>query len=182
MKPPQARLRRGIQLRNRPRPAPFLCASHLLAERGDRPLGRSNSITADQTSDLSPKGDERHQINEGHGAQEYATHEKVRGRPDLTAPCQPRQRGEKAAMAGDEPVAPFQSAREHRRMDVPIQQPLFVRIVRQRSEEHTSELQSHSFISYAVFCLKTTSCSMRRSRRASPLASRLPLMSTRLRI
>ena len=25
---------------------------------------------------------------------------------------------------------------------------------RDRSEEHTSELQSHSFISYAVFCLK----------------------------
>src|ERR1051326_737432 len=25
-----------------------------------------------------------------------------------------------------------------------------------RSEEHTSELQSHSFISYAVFCLKNT--------------------------
>src|ERR1051326_9242870 len=25
--------------------------------------------------------------------------------------------------------------------------------VRDRSEEHTSELQSHSFISYAVFCL-----------------------------
>ena len=24
---------------------------------------------------------------------------------------------------------------------------------RERSEEHTSELQSHSFISYAVFCL-----------------------------
>ena len=28
------------------------------------------------------------------------------------------------------------------------------KIGRQRSEEHTSELQSHSFISYAVFCLK----------------------------
>ena len=26
--------------------------------------------------------------------------------------------------------------------------------VKSRSEEHTSELQSHSFISYAVFCLK----------------------------
>ena len=26
--------------------------------------------------------------------------------------------------------------------------------LRDRSEEHTSELQSHSFISYAVFCLK----------------------------
>src|ERR1051326_9423703 len=26
--------------------------------------------------------------------------------------------------------------------------------LRCRSEEHTSELQSHSFISYAVFCLK----------------------------
>ena len=25
---------------------------------------------------------------------------------------------------------------------------------KQRSEEHTSELQSHRFISYAVFCLK----------------------------
>src|ERR1051326_4300214 len=28
-----------------------------------------------------------------------------------------------------------------------------------RSEEHTSELQSHSFISYAVFCLKKTNAS-----------------------
>ena len=27
-------------------------------------------------------------------------------------------------------------------------------VIRRRSEEHTSELQSHSFISYAVFCLK----------------------------
>ena len=27
-------------------------------------------------------------------------------------------------------------------------------VISQRSEEHTSELQSHSFISYAVFCLK----------------------------
>ena len=26
--------------------------------------------------------------------------------------------------------------------------------MQERSEEHTSELQSHSFISYAVFCLK----------------------------
>src|ERR1051326_7882595 len=26
--------------------------------------------------------------------------------------------------------------------------------LKKRSEEHTSELQSHSFISYAVFCLK----------------------------
>ena len=28
------------------------------------------------------------------------------------------------------------------------------RFRKNRSEEHTSELQSHSFISYAVFCLK----------------------------
>ena len=28
------------------------------------------------------------------------------------------------------------------------------RLLEARSEEHTSELQSHSFISYAVFCLK----------------------------
>ena len=28
-------------------------------------------------------------------------------------------------------------------------------LIQSRSEEHTSELQSHSFISYAVFCLKT---------------------------
>ena len=27
-------------------------------------------------------------------------------------------------------------------------------LLKKRSEEHTSELQSHSFISYAVFCLK----------------------------
>src|ERR1051326_4687435 len=34
-----------------------------------------------------------------------------------------------------------------------IIQPFFMMVVF-RSEEHTSELQSHSFISYAVFCLK----------------------------
>src|ERR1051326_9497715 len=32
-----------------------------------------------------------------------------------------------------------------------------------RSEEHTSELQSHSFISYAVFCLKKKQKCWRRS-------------------
>src|ERR1051326_665311 len=31
---------------------------------------------------------------------------------------------------------------------------VLLRVEEQRSEEHTSELQSHSFISYAVFCLK----------------------------
>src|ERR1051326_3443340 len=31
--------------------------------------------------------------------------------------------------------------------------------VSHRSEEHTSELQSHSFISYAVFCFIKTNCS-----------------------
>ena len=30
----------------------------------------------------------------------------------------------------------------------------FVRAALERSEEHTSELQSHAPISYAVFCLK----------------------------
>ena len=29
-----------------------------------------------------------------------------------------------------------------------------IAVLKERSEEHTSELQSHSFISYAVFCLK----------------------------
>src|SRR5210317_2676982 len=32
--------------------------------------------------------------------------------------------------------------------------PAIVQNIRKRSEEHTSELQSHSEISYAVFCLK----------------------------
>src|ERR1051326_4695652 len=36
-------------------------------------------------------------------------------------------------------------------------------VAMERSEEHTSELQSHSFISYAVSCLKKT-CAARRSR------------------
>src|ERR1051326_9408942 len=31
---------------------------------------------------------------------------------------------------------------------------VFANLLLNRSEEHTSELQSHSFISYAVFCLK----------------------------
>ena len=31
---------------------------------------------------------------------------------------------------------------------------IYARLIAERSEEHTSELQSHSFISYAVFCLK----------------------------
>ena len=40
----------------------------------------------------------------------------------------------------------------YREKDGKLQEPLELLVV--RSEEHTSELQSHSFISYAVFCLK----------------------------
>src|ERR1051326_9637904 len=44
-----------------------------------------------------------------------------------------------------------------------------------RSEEHTSELQSHSFISYAVFCLKKKKTSTERiqSTHTSDLLRRL---------
>src|ERR1051326_5853005 len=37
-----------------------------------------------------------------------------------------------------------------------------------RSEEHTSELQSHSFISYAVFCLNKKKTSPRQRRQTRP--------------
>ena len=36
----------------------------------------------------------------------------------------------------------------------------FYYLIKPRSEEHTSELQSHSFISYAVFCLKKKNSSL----------------------
>ena len=36
----------------------------------------------------------------------------------------------------------------------PGKEEIRVKVDHNRSEEHTSELQSHSFISYAVFCLK----------------------------
>src|ERR1051326_4907593 len=44
-------------------------------------------------------------------------------------------------------------SKEHR---LPKSVSVLLRMLRvgMRSEEHTSELQSHSFISYAVFCLK----------------------------
>src|ERR1051326_5141059 len=44
---------------------------------------------------------------------------------------------------GDEPVAPAWKRLDEKRV-----------FHRDRSEENMSELQSHSFISYAVFCLK----------------------------
>src|ERR1051326_9296081 len=48
-----------------------------------------------------------------------------------------------------------------------------------RSEEHTSELQSHSFISYAVFCLKKMNVAnlvlVRSRARIKELAPRLAL-------
>src|ERR1051326_2532087 len=37
---------------------------------------------------------------------------------------------------------------------LPVPPPPQIDLTLPRSEEHTSELQSHSFISYAVFCLK----------------------------
>src|ERR1051326_6023886 len=53
-----------------------------------------------------------------------------------------------------------------------------------RSEEHTSELQSHSFISYAVFCLKkkTTNESARlaRDRRRSEVRTEAARRTRRL--
>src|SRR5213080_4538823 len=50
---------------------------------------------------------------------------------------------------------------------------------RQRSEEHTSELQSHSGISYAVFCLnKKKSASGRDSEARSPSTTTEPTLAT----
>src|ERR1051326_580061 len=46
-----------------------------------------------------------------------------------------------------------------------------------RSEEHTSELQSHSFISYAVFCLKKKKKHLKCTR--SLYRTRLPSSSRR---
>src|ERR1051326_9370764 len=43
-----------------------------------------------------------------------------------------------------------------------------------RSEEHTSELQSHSFISYAVFCLKKKT----KNHKRHGLTSHQPRLST----
>src|SRR6187549_4065143 len=47
----------------------------------------------------------------------------------------------------------FRSSRAHRRPPQARRRPRG-RVDRGRSEEHTSELQSHHPISYAVFCLK----------------------------
>src|ERR1043165_7911922 len=46
--------------------------------------------------------------------------------------------------------------------------------VEQRSEEHTSELQSRGLISYAVFCLKKKRCGSRSWGRCCPSRSRGP--------
>src|ERR1051326_9221572 len=48
----------------------------------------------------------------------------------------------------------FRSHRDRQRILRGKGQQLLRMLPRLRSEEHTSELQSHSFISYAVFCLK----------------------------
>ena len=42
-------------------------------------------------------------------------------------------------------------------------------LILERSEEHTSELQSHSFISYAVFCLKKKTKTIRKKQKTQKL-------------
>src|SRR3546814_9033938 len=75
----------------------------------------------------------------------------VRG---LAVRGQPLRRGQMQAACGTRHAllqAPLQEAREQ----VVIAEPLSLLVHRQqRSEEHTSELQSLMRISYAVFCLK----------------------------
>ena len=44
--------------------------------------------------------------------------------------------------------------RKDKLIDLKKFEKIFEKEINLRSEEHTSELQSHSFISYAVFCLK----------------------------
>src|SRR5210317_2413446 len=48
----------------------------------------------------------------------------------------------------------FRSQKQQLLMQLIIQRILTYHLQNPRSEEHTSELQSHSEISYAVFCLK----------------------------
>src|ERR1051326_5397461 len=55
---------------------------------------------------------------------------------------------------GDELTGLEEKARQTGASEVYIEDMREEFVSQYRSEEHTSELQSHSFISYAVFCLK----------------------------
>src|ERR1051326_9230091 len=59
-----------------------------------------------------------------------------------------RKKGLEIVAAGTHPFSHWQDQKifENARYELIVEE--------NRSEEHTSELQSHSFISYAVFCLK----------------------------
>src|ERR1051326_8152165 len=84
------------------------------------------------------------------GLDEEGTHARVmRHRRELIDPTIAEYHGKVVKNTGDGFIAMFDSPVEAVRCAIVIQQS-----VMGRSEEHTSELQSHSFISYAVFCLK----------------------------
>src|SRR3546814_1102122 len=74
--------------------------------------------------------------------------------------CRQRQRtcGQRAAHGGDRPLgignAPAPRSAKKKSPDVGARMGCGLLVVVERSEEHTSELQSLMRISYAVFCLK----------------------------
>src|ERR1051326_9038605 len=102
--------------------------------------------TASVPSDDLVKAARRIQIGAGHGERVYRTvcNSSAEGGPTSSVPFG-NISGSDSARGGK--VTPdIQIAAQHLQRKHTI--------AAYRSEEHTSELQSHSFISYAVFCLK----------------------------
>jgi len=105
---------------------------------GDLPLeifhggfGGQDSVLSNQTDDLGPQRDKRNQVDDRERAKKEPANEKVLRRLDVFSPKTSSQSREQGAMIGDEAVSAFGALSENRGVDVPVEQPLFVRIMRE---------------------------------------------------
>src|ERR1051326_4586817 len=120
---------------------------HDLLEAG---RGETLDLRKDRAWRQAPARPTRHR-DDAEGTEEIAAllHLQEGPRLALEAPC---PEGRQAGGAADVPDAHASAARGEHRGDELLHPAETDHVI--RSEEHTSELQSHSFISYAVFCLK----------------------------
>src|SRR4051794_4800314 len=111
-----------------------LQAGNLSTDILHRHPSRRDAIVAEQAADLNPHRDKRDQVNQSQRAKERPTNQEVGGNLRALPPTKAREQGEEAPMLRHESIKPFTAAGENGGMNVPIQQPTFARVFRERTQ------------------------------------------------
>ena len=111
-----------------------VCSGDLAVEIFHGGFGGQDTIFSNQPDNLTPERNERDEVNNCEGAKKQPANDNMLRRFDVFSPKALGDGGEESAMSGDKTVGAFGTSSEYLGMNLPVEEPLFARIVGERAK------------------------------------------------